>query len=87
MVETYIVHTYDHVKSLVLKLTIFLAQGAGLAAAMNQAIRTIISLQIVLPSHLGAVEARVQATTPNQATNECVQSPTGTTCCKSQIKQ
>lgn len=53
------VRTNDHVKSLIFKLAIFLAQGAWLAAAVNQAIQTIISFQILLLSHLRAVEARV----------------------------
>lgn len=54
---------------MVFKLAIFLAQGAGLAEAMSQAIQTIISLQVVLLSHLGTVEARVQATTANHTAN------------------
>lgn len=77
------IHTNDHVKSTVVKFTIFLAQGALLATAMNQAIPTRALLQRVLSSHLGAVEARVYATTPNHATHQRVQSPTRPTCCKS----
>ena len=52
-------NTYDHVKATVLKLTIFLTESAGLAAAVNQAIRTTIALQTMLSSHLGSVEAGV----------------------------
>jgi len=52
-----LVHTNGHVKSTVLKFTIFLAQGTGLTTAMNQAIGTLVPLQHELSSHLGAVGA------------------------------
>jgi len=78
------VDTNNHVKATVFKLTIFLTESTGLAAAMNQAIRATIALQTMLSSHLGSVEAGVYASTTCHTTNKRVQSPTRTTCYKSQ---
>lgn len=92
------VDTNSHVKSTELKLTIFLTEGTGLAEEMNQAIRTGISPQIVLLSHIGAVEARVYpapapATPPphpnykENCGNHRVESPTSNTCCRATKSQ
>lgn len=52
-----LVGTNGHVKSTVFKFTVFLAQGTGFTAAMNQEIPTWTLLQHVLSPHLAAVEA------------------------------
>ena len=55
--EKKVVFTDAEVETLVFELTILLAQGTLLTAAMNHAIPTRALLQLVLPPHFGAIEA------------------------------
>lgn len=64
--------TYGHVKALVLKVSILLAQSAFLAAKMDTAISAGLLLQEILPSQFGSIEARIQTRATHHAQHQTV---------------